>query len=316
MSVIVPNYNHERFLLQRLESILKQSYPLFDVFVLDDFSTDNSIEIIENFLIENKRFKLILNKVNSGSTFAQWNKGVSVAKHEFIWIAESDDMADVTMLSKLVQVMENDSSIVLAYCQSNRMNASGEVTGSWLDFTESLDATQFNTDFVMDGKEYISRFLIHRNTIPNASAVLFRKSIFEQAGEALAHLRTNGDWLMWLKMLCFGRVAYVAEPLNYFRYHDRSVIARAHQNTHPGRYIEQYDRTMRKEFATFLKQWHIELSITSYRQNNYYISLDEGNEGLYRLKQKEYLTGWRKVVIASLWPRLQSGFIKKALKLV
>jgi hypothetical protein len=158
--------------------------------------------------------------------------------------------------------------------------------------------------------------LIHRNTIPNASAVLFRKSIFDRAGGAPAHLRTNGDWLMWLKMLCFGKVAYVAEPLNYFRYHDRSVIARAHQNADANRYCEQYDRTMRKEFTAFLKQKHILLSRATCRQNKYYISIDEGNEGLFKLKQREYLNGWLKVFYASLWPGFKSGFIKKALRLV
>ena len=316
VSVIIPNYNHADYLQQRLNSVAMQEYQNLHVYVLDDCSSDNSQRLIKEFVKQDSRFCINFNKTNSGSTFSQWNKGVSLIQDEFVWIAESDDMADVTMISKLVKVMENDSSIVLAYCQSKRMNSASEVTGSWLDFTDSLDATQFKKDFVMDGKEYISRFLIHRNTIPNASAVLFRKSIFERAGGAPEHLRTNGDWLIWLKMLCFGKLAYVAEPLNYFRYHDQSVIARAHQNAEADSYSEQYDRTMRKEFAAFLKQRHTLLSTTTFRQNKYYISLDEGNEGLYRLKRREYLKGWGKVVYASLWPRLQSGFIKKALSLI
>lgn len=316
VSVVIPNYNHAAYLKQRLNSVAMQQYQNLQVYVLDDCSADNSQMLINEFVKQDSRFSSNFNQTNSGSTFSQWNKGVSFAQNEFVWIAESDDMADVSMLSKLVQVMESDSSIALAYCQSHRMNDAGEVTGSWKDFTDSLDATQFKADFVMDGKEYISRFLVHRNTIPNASAVLFRKSIFERAGGAPEHLRTNGDWLMWLKMLCFGKVAYVAEPLNYFRYHDRSVIARAHQNADAGRYSEQYDRTMRKEFAAFLKQRHMPLSTATCRQNKYYISLDEGNEGIYRLKHKKYFSGWCKVVYASFWPRLQSGFIKKALRLV
>lgn len=315
VSVIIPNYNHDAYLKQRLISAAMQEYPNLNGYVLDDCSGDNSQNIIEEFVKHDKRFIGIFNETNSGSTFSQWNNGVSLAQNELVWIAESDDMADVTMLSKLVKLMGSDSSIVLAYCQSQRMNAAGEVKGSWKKFTDALDPTQFNADFVMDGKEFINRFLIHLNAIPNASAVLFRRSIFEQAGRANSHLRTNGDWLMWLKMLCFGKVAYVAEPLNYFRYHDHSVIARAHQNTNFTGYCEKYDRTMRKEFEAFLKQKNILLPLATRTQNKYYISLDDGNEGLYRLKKREYLTGWRKVIYASIWPRLQSGFIKKALKL-
>ncbi len=316
VSVIIPNFNHAAFLRQRLSSVAMQVYENLNVYVLDDCSLDKSRNIIEEFIKYDHRFVGNFNEANSGSTFSQWNKGVNLAQNELVWIAESDDMADVTMLSKLVKLMESDSSIVMVYCQSQRMNAAGEVKGSWKDFTDALDETQFNADFVMDGKEFINRFLIHRNVIPNASAVLFRKSIFERVGGAAAFLRTNGDWLMWLKMLCLGKVAFVAEPLNYFRYHDRSVIARAHQNADAASYCEKYDRTMRKEFIAFLKQKHIPLSPATCRQNTYYISLDDGNEGLHRLKHREYLKGWRKVVYASIWPRLQSGFIKKAFRLV
>ena len=314
VSVVIPSYNHVAYLPQRLSSVAMQEYQNLNVYVLDDCSADNSQNIIDEFIEQDYRFTGKFNETNSGSTFSQWNRGVRLAQDELVWIAESDDIADLTMLSKLVEVMERDSSIVLAYCQSQSMNAAGEVTGSWKDFTDTLDSTQFIADFVMDGKEFINRFLIHRNVIPNASAVLFRKSIFEGVGGASAHLLTNGDWLMWLKMLCFGKVAYVAEPLNYFRYHDFSVIARAHQNAYADSYCEKYDRTMRKEFEAFLKQKNILLSPATCQQNKYYISLDVGNEGLYRLKEKDYFNGWRKVVYASLWPRLQSGFIKKALR--
>jgi glycosyltransferase involved in cell wall biosynthesis len=299
----------------RLSSIANQTVSNYEAILLDDASNDSSITILTSYLSDT-RFQLQKNPNNSGSTFTQWNKGVAHALNEYVWIAESDDIADSCLLDALIKKMESDSKIVLAYCQSNRINEKDEITGSWKDFTSDLEYSElFDRDFIMNGKEYISKFLIHRNTIPNASAVLFRKSIFQKVGGAPANLKTSGDWLTWLKMLCYGKVAFVAEPLNYFRYHDRSVIARAHQNFDTGSYREKYDRTMRKEFIAFLKQKDILLSPVTCRQNKYYISLDDGNEGLYRLKNREYLNGWRKVVYASLWPRLQSGFIKKALRL-
>ena len=316
ISVVIPNYNHANYLPSRLSSITNQTHFDFEAIMLDDSSIDSSITILKKQTLADSRFKLYPNQLNSGSTFAQWNKGVAVAKGEFVWIAESDDTADPHILSLLFKKFTSNPEIVLAYCQSFKIDDESNINGTWLDFTNDLDTNNiFSSDFVMDGKDYISRFLIHRNTIPNASAVLFRKSIFERAGGAPEHLRTNGDWLMWLKMLCFGKVSYVSEPLNYFRYHDGSVISRAHQKADDASYREKYDRTMRKELIAFLKQKHILLSPVTCRQNKYYISLDDGNEGLHRLKNREYLNGWRKVVYASLWPRLQSGFIKKALRL-
>ncbi|TDQ19376.1 glycosyltransferase involved in cell wall biosynthesis [Algoriphagus boseongensis] len=317
VQVIIPNYNHASYLAERLKSIALQTYGTFQAVVLDDFSADTSRDIIDAFVITDPRFSKYYNTVNSGSTFVQWNKGVAMARSEYIWIAESDDSADPLLLQTLIAKLGADPEIVLAYCQSNRMNAEGEVTGSWLDFTADLDPEGlFTTDFIMDGKEYIQRFLIHRNTIPNASAVLFRKSVFEKVGGALVNLKTNGDWLTWLKMLCFGKVAFVAASYNYFRYHNKSVIAKAHQTEHKNTYREQYDTVMRREFVSFLKQHAIGLSPKLLQTNQYYISLDLGHKGLYELKSGQFFMGWKHVLIASFYPKMQSGFIKKALGLL
>ena len=77
-----------------------------------------------------------------------------------------------------------------------------------------------------DGADECSRFLITRCTIPNASAVLFRKSVYEAAGHADETMKIAGDWMMWAKMLSVAGIAYVAEPLNYFRRHPNSVLAK------------------------------------------------------------------------------------------
>ncbi len=314
ISVVVPNYNHAFYLDKRINSILFQSLFLSEILLLDDSSTDHSLQILEDFRTLSPTIKIISNTINSGSTFAQWNKGIALASNEYIWIAESDDFADMYLLEKLFKKMESDSEIVLAYCQSNSINENDEITGSWKDFTNDLESSElFDTDFVMNGKEYINKFIIHRNTIPNASAVLFRKSVFQKVGGAPAHLKTNGDWLTWLKVLCFGKVAFLSEPLNYFRKHDKSVIAKIHQIKDSQSYKESYDITMRKEFTSFIKLYSIVLPSEVLSKNAYYISLDRGNKGLFNIKQGNFLSGWRDVIAASFFPKFQSGFIKKGL---
>ena len=314
VSVIIPSFNHATFLRERLESISSQTLKYFECIVLDDCSIDNSQDIIQEFLKTDNRFSSLYNQSNSGSTFLQWNKGVSQAKGEYIWIAESDDMADPYLLQTLVERLDSDPGIVLAYSQSNRMSIQGELTGSWLDYTSDLDPDGlFETDFVMDGKEYINRFLIHRNTIPNASAVVFRKSIYSKIGGAPEELKNNGDWLTWLKMLCYGDIAYVAQPLNYFRYHDTSVIARISQQTIKGVYKEQYDYRIRKVFSDFIKKNNISFASILQRNNAKYISWDIGNMGLFYLKEGHLIKGWKLILQASVYPIFQTGFIKRAI---
>lgn len=316
VSVIVPNYNHAIYLPDRLSSIINQTYSNYDAILLDDSSDDNSVPILQDLSCSHQEFNLNINTKNSGSTFSQWNKGVSLSNNDLIWIAESDDLANPNLLASLIEKIQSDSEIVLAYCQSNSINEQGIVTGSWISYTSDLDEEGlFSNDFTMDGKEYIQRFLIHKNTIPNASAVLFRKSAFDKVGGAPIHLKTNGDWLTWLKMLCFGKIAYVAAPLNYFRHHDQSVIAKAHQKKTSNVYLEQYDSIMRKEFTSFLMKNDISISLEAIHMNRYYISLDIGNQGLFSLKNGDYFKGWKDIFSSTFFPKFKSGFLKKALRL-
>lgn len=227
VSVIVPSYNHAQYLEERIESILKQSYSEFEVILLDNLSSDNSAEILEKYKNHPKVSHCIINEKNSGSTFYQWNKGMSLAKGDLIWIAESDDVADPTFLEKLVPAFINNPNLVLAYSQSYRMNAQGEVTGSWKDCTDHMDSELFKNDFELSGLEYFERFLNFGNTIPNASAVVFKKQKYHDVGGANPRLKFIGDWDIWAKIVTQGDVFFYHNCLNYFRYHDTSVIAQA-----------------------------------------------------------------------------------------
>ena len=158
VSVIIPNYNHAVFLNQRIESVLTQTYRNFEVIILDDCSTDESRSIIQSFISKDARFNFISNNENSGSTFKQWNKGVELAESDLIWIAESDDVADPAFLQQALPHFKNDPSVVLVYCQSNRINATGQNVGSWKDYADDLDQSLFASDFKMDG------FLKRQNT--------------------------------------------------------------------------------------------------------------------------------------------------------
>lgn len=230
VSIIVPSYNHAQFLEERIESILNQDFHNFEVILLDDLSPDNSAEILKKYQNHPKVSHCIINEKNSGSTFYQWNKGIDLAKGELIWIAESDDVADPQFLTKLVPKFDQNSNLVLAYSQSYRMNAQGEVTGTWKDCTDSSDSELFTRDFELSGLEYFEKFLKTGNTIPNASGVIFKKQTYLDVGGANPRLKFIGDWDIWAKIVTQGDIFFTHNCLNYFRYHDTSVIAQARKN--------------------------------------------------------------------------------------
>ena len=88
VSVIVPNYNYEHYIEERIDSILFQTYPIYELIILDDKSTDNSVEKIEQIIKKHQEIKIkfIKNEKNSGSVFSQWQKAFSLAKGDYVWI--------------------------------------------------------------------------------------------------------------------------------------------------------------------------------------------------------------------------------------
>lgn len=231
ISVIVPCYNHAPYLKERIESIIHQTYQNFELILLDDLSPDNSAEILLSYKNHPKITHCIINERNSGSTFYQWNKGIDLAKGELIWIAESDDVADLSFLDNLVKPFIKNPNLVLAYSQSHRIDSQGNITGSWKDYTDDLNSETFKENFTMSGLDYINRFLIVKNTIPNASGVIFKKKTYLKVGGANPNRRFIGDWEIWSKIISEGEVFYCANCLNFFRYHETSVIAKAVKNS-------------------------------------------------------------------------------------
>ena len=217
VSVIVTNYNHGRFLRRRMESILAQTYSRFEVIYIDDGSTDESGEAIAPFRAD-RRLRCFESERNSGSPFIPLNRGVRMARGELIWVAEADDYADARFLETLVGVVTKHPSVGVAYCQSNEIDENGDFL-STVDYCSLANDERWQTGFVNSGIEECRRYLLYRNTIPNFSAVVFRKDLFEQIGLADETMRLSGDWLVWIKMLALGDIAFVAQPLNYYRQH-------------------------------------------------------------------------------------------------
>lgn len=230
VSIIVPNYNHARYLPARLESVLGQTYTNTEVLLLDDCSQDNSCEILQEYAARDTRIRMVFNEQNSGSTFKQWNKGMGLASGDYLWLAESDDVADPTFLAKLVAKLEANPMAGLAYCQSWRIDEHSQPHGTWGPLLAELDANLWQHDFVLPGAELVRRFMAHSNIIPNASAVLMRRSALAAVGPANETMRVAGDWVFWVRYLMSTDVAFVAEPLNYFRFHQQNVRSRTEQD--------------------------------------------------------------------------------------
>lgn len=224
VSVIVPNYNHLRHLPARLESIRAQTFRDFEVILLDDASTDGSREWLEA-QAGDLGARCHFSDTNSGSPFHQWNRGLAMASGEYVWIAESDDWAEPGFLAEMVGRLTSDPALMLAYCRSLAVDADGRELPGRLP---GLYATErWQADFTADGREECARYLVRQNTIPNASAVVFRRQALLDAGGAEAGMRYCGDWITWARLVSRGRLSFCARPLAWFRMHGGSLGSRS-----------------------------------------------------------------------------------------
>ncbi|MBF2026251.1 MAG: glycosyltransferase family 2 protein [Oscillatoriales cyanobacterium C42_A2020_001] len=235
VSVIIPNYNHARFLPKRITSILNQTYQNFEVIYLDDASTDNSNEVFSDFA-SHPKIRSYLNTINTGNPFKQWNKGVQAAKGEYVWIAESDDFADPKLLETLVNALAQNPTAGFAYCQSWEVDENDRVLSNYQWLTAEF-GDRWQHSFTSNGTSECTNYMIFRNTVPNASAVLIRRSTYLAVGGAPEEMRLCGDWIFWVKLLLSSDVVFVADALNYFR-RANSKGARG-QAGKGGRYIEE-----------------------------------------------------------------------------
>lgn len=214
VSVIIPNYNHEAFLKQRINSVLNQTYADFEVIILDDHSTDNSSRIIEAYRDHPKVKHIIYNAANSGSTFKQWQKGLESATGQYIWIAESDDYCDNSFLSTAMENLTAHGSS-LFFCQSYEVDEAGTVKGDYRDPADEV----WNAGFTLSGRQFVFNYMQFGNAIVNASAVVFKNRQFDFS--KVTRYRTCGDWLFWVNLILSDKsvVSYCHQKLNYFRSH-------------------------------------------------------------------------------------------------
>jgi glycosyltransferase involved in cell wall biosynthesis len=228
VSVVVPNFNYERFIEERLASVVQQDYPVYELLFLDDCSSDQSVDRARRYLSgQPVDFKILANQMNSGSVFKQWKRGIDHSRTELIWIAEADDACDPSMLTHVVKGFDVPG-VVLSYCESKQMAEDGSILDdSYRAYVADVSEQRWNSPYVNDGLTEISEALSIKNSIPNASAVVFDakrlKSVLDMHLDQISSYRVAGDWMTYILTLREGKIAYCPLSLNLHRRHGRRV---------------------------------------------------------------------------------------------
>jgi glycosyltransferase involved in cell wall biosynthesis len=271
VSVIVPNYNYEEYIADRLNSIFHQTVKPFEIIFLDDSSTDNSLEIAAGLLEDSGFDYTILTNTENNGCYKQWLKGIKAVKGDVIWIAEADDLSDPRFIEKLLPELDNPE-INITYCQSLAIDSkSNPIDFSYINFTGEFSTTRWLSNFTNAGASEITNYLVQMNTIPNASGVLIRKSALVGIDDMLSEYTTCGDWFVYVYALGSGSISFVSDSLNYHRRHINSII---HTQMYTPRLLQEILMVSKFIFANYEIEYSVKEKLVK-RFCDYYMLISD-----------------------------------------
>ncbi len=219
VSVIIPAYNHESFIADTIQSVLGQSFADFELLIINDGSTDNTEGEILKFVDGRITY---LSQENSGAHSAI-NRGISLAKGEYISILNSDDIYHPDRLKRCSEFLDENSDISVVITEVEGIGSKGTPLvkkdgahiKAWLNwYSDSLN--------LFDGENFLL-LIFARNLMITTSNCFLRKTAFDKVGE-FSGLRYAHDWDMLLRLANQFKVHLMRERLLKYRIHESSTV--------------------------------------------------------------------------------------------
>jgi len=269
VSIIIPNFNGEKYLSTCLSSVSKSSYRNFEVILVDDGSTDKSLKIIHKFLKKDKRFKLLKNEKNLGAA-ASRNKAVKVAKGEILVFLDNDTEVDKAWLKELVNPLLKDKkngaaqSLILDFERRSLIQMAGGLlmpqTGWLLPF------------YQWEKYPKVKNKLKEREIVAISASLAVKKDVFEKIGgfdekEAVYTEDLDFSWRVWV-------VGYriVLSPKSIVYHFTKPVEKRAHMG---GTYEKIYFHLAKNSFRSIIKNYELK-NLVKYLPMSLLINLGRG----------------------------------------
>ena len=228
VSVCIPTYNGEKYLAECLDSICAQTFADFEVLVVDDCSTDTTLEIAGEYAARDSRIRILQNERNLGLV-GNWNRCVELARGEWIKFVFQDDLIAPTCLERMVGAAQPDSSLVFCWRDFIFEESTPDSTRDAYLAGKSLVERLFPDRRPVTARQFSERVLdnMERNLIGEPSAVMLHRRVFQQFGGFNPHLIVSCDTEYWMRVGIHEGVVPVPVALASFRVHGGSVSAQS-----------------------------------------------------------------------------------------
>ena len=208
VSVCIPAYNGERFIKYAIASVLTQTFTDWELIICDDCSNDNTAKIVDSF--SDSRIRFYINPKNLGIS-ANFNRCIEFSKGNYIYIFAQDDVMCSTNLEKKVKLLNENPKVGMVYSNAYKIDEKGEIVCKYW-------AGVHDEDFVQDGSSYLKSSLFRNNAIC-CPTVMVRKECYNKVGGYDLRLTFTLDFEMWMRIALHYNIAYLSEPLIYYRRH-------------------------------------------------------------------------------------------------
>lgn len=205
VSVLIPAYNYAHYLSEAIDSVLAQTYSDFELIIVDNCSTDNTEEIVNEYKKNDNRVKFVRNNENIGM-YRNYNQALLLATGDYIKFLNADDKFESTLLEKFVAIFDNNPTVSIVTSYRQYFGAK----------TEILKPPHIG---LIEAKTAILSSLRHGNWIGEPTTVIFRRSNLN-LGLFDISLLMFADQDMWLRHLRVGNLYVIDEVLSYFRIHE------------------------------------------------------------------------------------------------
>lgn len=251
VSLIVASYNHSGYLRERMESLINQTWEDIEIIVIDDCSTDNSVEVLREYA-NHPKVTLIENKKNTGWVKVS-NQGLSMATGEYVIFENCDDFCNSRQIESLVEAFKSHPSAGIAFCKSLMVDEHSVVYGDDFHIREQAFKEHVSKSDFFTGHE-MSKFLFHSCVLPNLSAVLFRKEDIDKVGGFSTEFLVCADWELFFKIAETKDFAYVSEALNSFRQHRTTIRKSTKEKIVYDEYFRLLSRYIKKTPLTVVEK--------------------------------------------------------------
>ena len=222
ISIVMASYNYASIIGEAIESVINQTYRDWELIIIDDGSTDNSVEVIKKYLSDN-RIKLYINEKNLGLAKTV-RKGIQYSTSDWIAFLESDDKFFPNALEEKVKAISKNADIIFTNLE---LIGNENLKLLYLQHFENIKTywkLLINTGFVENFAQYISNV----NLIPTFSVVMVKKNLLMKCNfNSLC--KSSLDYFLWAQLSLY-KVYYLDIKLTYWRLHDDSYINRDKQN--------------------------------------------------------------------------------------